>query len=315
MLLRLSVLGVNKKNEALQDGGRPAMKKAIRLSDVAAAAGVSLGTASNTFNRPTLVRTEVRELVQEAAQRLGYSGPDPIGRLLMGAKAHAIGVLPPGDMPVAHAVLSPFLRAFMLGVAEICDENDASLLVISGAENRKTWAIKNALVDGFILGHLEEAGLVAARQRKTPFVVMDVDAGPEVNSVRVDGRGGARRNTFSISATAALQFFQCCASRLTRSGIHQTHRSADSREASLWMTRSSSATPTLSPWRASRLMTRRSSRPTLYRPGSTPGRACFSIGRRRRPRFSRCPTGTLWRFWRRRSVAKSSPKGSVGYRF
>ena len=72
------------------------MKKAIRLSDVAAAAGVSLGTASNTFNRPTLVRTQVRELVQEAAQRLGYSGPDPIGRLLMGAKAHTgpIGGLP-----------------------------------------------------------------------------------------------------------------------------------------------------------------------------------------------------------------------------
>ena len=130
---------------------------------------------------------------ESTAPRLGYSGPDPIGRLLMGAKAHAIGVLPPGDMPVAHAVGSPFFREFMLGVAEVCDENDASLLVISGAENRKTWAIKNALVDGFILGHLEEAALVAARQRKTPFVVMDVEAGPEVNSVRVDGRGGARR--------------------------------------------------------------------------------------------------------------------------
>jgi DNA-binding LacI/PurR family transcriptional regulator len=169
------------------------MKRTVRLSDVAAAAGVSLGTASNTFNRPGLVRPEVRALVEATARRLGYSGPDPIGRLLMGAKAHAIGVLPPGDMPVAHAVGSPFFREFMLGVAEVCDENDASLLVISGAENRKTWAITNALVDGFILGHLEEAALVAARQRKTPFVVMDVEAGPEVNSVRVDGRGGARR--------------------------------------------------------------------------------------------------------------------------
>jgi DNA-binding LacI/PurR family transcriptional regulator len=169
------------------------MKKAVRLSDVAAAAGVSLGSASNTFNRPALVRPKVRALVQEAALRLGYSGPDPIGRLLMGAKAHAIGVLPPGDMPVAHAVGSPFFREFMLGVAEVCDENDASLLVISGSENRKTWAITNALVDGFILGHLEEAALVAARQRKTPFVVMDVEAGAEVNSVSVDGRDGARR--------------------------------------------------------------------------------------------------------------------------
>ena len=76
-------------------------------------------------------------MVESTARRLGYSGPDPIGRLLMGAKAHAIGVLPPGDMPVAHAVGSPFFREFMLGVAEVCDENDASLLVISGAENRR----------------------------------------------------------------------------------------------------------------------------------------------------------------------------------
>ena len=66
----------------------------------------------------------------------------------MGAKAHAIGVLPPGDLPVAHAVGSPFFREFMLGVAEVCDENAASLLVISGAENRKTWAITNASVNG-----------------------------------------------------------------------------------------------------------------------------------------------------------------------
>jgi DNA-binding LacI/PurR family transcriptional regulator len=163
----------------------------ITLSDVAKVAGVSLGTASNAFNRPELVRAEVRQLIETAARELGYSGPDPKGRLLMGSKANAIGVLPPGDMPVAHAIRSPFFRDFILGIAEVCDEHSASLLIVSGAEDKKTWAIRNALVDGFILGHVDEVGLV--RHRKVPFVVMDMDAGPEVSSVRIHGRTGARR--------------------------------------------------------------------------------------------------------------------------
>ena len=169
------------------------MKKPIRLSDVARAAGTSLGTASNAFNRPDLVRPELRERIETTARQLGYSGPDPIGRLLMGAKAHAIGVVPPGDMPVSHAVGSPYFREFMRGIAEVCDQHDASLLVISGAQERKTWAIRNALVDGFILGHVEEAELVFARQRKAPFVVIDMDGGPQSHSVRVEGREGARQ--------------------------------------------------------------------------------------------------------------------------
>ena len=168
------------------------MKRSIRLSDVADAARVSLGTASNAFNRPELVRPELRELVVTAARELGYSGPDPKGRLLMGGKANAIGFVPALEMSVTNAFYSPFLRQFLLGVAEICDEKGASLMVISGAEDRKDWAIRNALVDGFILGHVEEVGLVSVRQRKVPFVVMDQDAGPDVNSVCVKARDGAR---------------------------------------------------------------------------------------------------------------------------
>jgi DNA-binding LacI/PurR family transcriptional regulator len=169
------------------------MKRPTRLSDVARAAGISLGTASNAFNRPALVRPELRELVHATARELGYSGPDPIGRLLMGAKAHAIGVLPPGDVPVSHAIGSPYFRQFMRGIAEICDQHDASMLVVSGARETKTWAIRNALVDGFILGHVEEVALVSARQRMAPFVVIDMDGGPQFHSVRVDGRDGARQ--------------------------------------------------------------------------------------------------------------------------
>jgi DNA-binding LacI/PurR family transcriptional regulator len=168
------------------------MPARIKLSDVAKTAGVSLGTASNAFNRPELVRPEVREQVDAAARLLGYSGPDPKGRLLMGGKANAIGVLPAGDMPVSVSISSPYLRAMVLGIAEVCDEHNASLVLLSGIGEQKTHAIRNALVDGFILGQASEVELVSARQRRVPFVMMDMEAGPEIGSVRIDGASGAR---------------------------------------------------------------------------------------------------------------------------
>ncbi len=164
----------------------------IKLSDVARAAGVSLGTASNVFNRPHLVRAEMREHVLKVAGELGFSGPNPIGRLLMGGKANAIGVLPAGEMSVSFTIGSPYLSSLMLGIAEICDAHGASLLLVSGAADRKAWAINNALVDGFILGNADEIPLLRARQRQVPFALVDFDAGPEANSVVVDGYQGAR---------------------------------------------------------------------------------------------------------------------------
>ena len=50
-------------------------EKTAKLADVARAAGVSQGTASNVFNRPDVVREEVREKVLAAAKKIGYGGP------------------------------------------------------------------------------------------------------------------------------------------------------------------------------------------------------------------------------------------------
>ncbi len=168
------------------------MTRPIRLTDVARAAGVSLGTVSNVFNRPDAVRPEMREHVRRVAAELGFTGPDPVGRLLMGGKANAIGVLPAGDMSVAFTIGSPYLSSLLLGVAEVCDANGASMMVVSGAADRKAWAIGNALVDGFVLGNLDEIPMVRARQRQVPYAVVDMVAGPDASSVVVDGRTGAR---------------------------------------------------------------------------------------------------------------------------
>jgi DNA-binding LacI/PurR family transcriptional regulator len=148
---------------------------------------------SNVFNNPELVRPEVRDRVMGAAQALGYGGPDPKARLLVGGKANAIGIIPFAEIGLADAMRAPFFRMFMEGVAEVCDELGTSLVLISGADGAKGGGIRGALVDGFILTLPDEvAHIEPAKLRRLPFVVIDADVGPEINSVKIDARGGCR---------------------------------------------------------------------------------------------------------------------------
>lgn len=162
-----------------------------RLIDVAKAAGVSRSTASNVFNAPELVRPKLRQRVEAAARDLGYLGPDPKGRLLREGKFNAIAVMPTGDLGVAAAVKNPVFSLLLQGVGAVCDEVGANLVVVSDKDAGAS--IKAALVDGFVfMGRVKFlAEMEQARLRRLPFTVVDFDAGPAVNSVRVDARAGA----------------------------------------------------------------------------------------------------------------------------
>ncbi len=168
------------------------MKRVVRLADVAKAAGVSQGTASNVFNRPELVRPEVRERVEQSAQRLGYAGPDPKGRLLRAGKVNAIGFVSADDM--AYFFHDPFARLLMAGIAEVCDEHGAGMALVSASSGeRAAWSIETALVDGFIVHCLEDGDRLIGltRKRNLPFVAIDLDAGPGTSSILVEDEGGA----------------------------------------------------------------------------------------------------------------------------
>src|SRR4051794_19768368 len=103
--------------------GAVLLDKIVRLADVARAAGGSQGTASNVFNRPQLVREEVRERVEATARSLGYRGPDPKGKLLRAGKVNAIGVAT--AEPLSYFFDDPFARVLMTGIAEACDAQGA----------------------------------------------------------------------------------------------------------------------------------------------------------------------------------------------
>jgi DNA-binding LacI/PurR family transcriptional regulator len=168
--------------------------KGAKLSDVAGRAGVSKATASNVFNRPHLVRPEVRERVLKEAQAIGYAGPDPMGRLLSAGKVNAIGVAT--AEPLAYFFDDPFARALMVGVTEACDAKGIGISLISAAsEDALAWSIKSAVVDGLILLCIEDADrlVAAARERRLPFVTMAFgDTDDDVSVVGIDDVAGAR---------------------------------------------------------------------------------------------------------------------------
>ncbi|MGV1790053.1 LacI family DNA-binding transcriptional regulator [Rhizobium sp. A37_96] len=168
-------------------------KGTIRLADVARAAGVSQGTASNVFSRPDVVREEVREHVLETAKRLGYAGPSLTGRLLRAGKVNAIGVA--AVEPLAYFFDDPWARALLAAVSQVCDANGTGLALVSAKDRQKLdWNIRSALVDGFILLCVEggEKLVQLTRERQLPFVALALnDDDPSIASISVDNLGGA----------------------------------------------------------------------------------------------------------------------------
>ena len=174
--------------------GKLILDKSPRLVDVANAAGVSKGTASNVFNRPEIVSKEVRERVLAAAASIGYSGPDPKGRLLSAGKVNAIGVAT--VEPLGYFFTDPFARVLMTGITEACDASGTGISLVSAAnEDELIWNVRNALVDGFILFCLEGAERLIdlSRERQLPFVALAFGHRDEtISVVAVDNVEGAR---------------------------------------------------------------------------------------------------------------------------
>lgn len=165
----------------------------VRLADIAKAAGVSHGTASNVFARPEIVREEVRERVKAAAEAMGYGGPDPKGRLLRAGKVNAIGVAT-GE-PLSYFFDDPFARVMMASISQACDATGAGISLVSAANSEQlAWNIQSALVDGFIVFCMEgDSRLVQlARERKLPFVALDLDSDDQtVAAIGIDNIAGA----------------------------------------------------------------------------------------------------------------------------
>jgi LacI family transcriptional regulator, galactose operon repressor len=96
------------------------------MSDVAAAAGVSLKTVSRVVNAEPGVRTETAELVYDAIRELGFRRNDMARALRRGQESRTLGL-------VIEDVSNPFYSAIMRGVEEVARRY--GLLVIAGSSD------------------------------------------------------------------------------------------------------------------------------------------------------------------------------------
>ncbi|MEX0955649.1 MAG: LacI family DNA-binding transcriptional regulator [Rhizobiaceae bacterium] len=182
-------------------------EKSATLADVARVAGVSKGTASNVFNRPGIVREEVRERVLKAAATIGYHGPDPKGRLLSAGKVNAIGVAT--MQPLATFFTDPYERVLMTSIAEECDANGIGVSLICAASGEQlAWNMRSAVVDGFILFCLHGAEPLIAQslQRQLPFVALDHGDDKSIPSIDIDNIAGARAAAAHLAELGHRQF-------------------------------------------------------------------------------------------------------------
>src|SRR5262245_11244097 len=97
------------------------------LRDVAAAAGVSVWTVSNTYSNPAKVAEATRERVHAAAAALGYLGPHPGARSLARGRTGMIAFVAPGD---SEALLGdPAAALVARGLLTACSRAGYSMLL------------------------------------------------------------------------------------------------------------------------------------------------------------------------------------------
>jgi DNA-binding LacI/PurR family transcriptional regulator len=169
----------------------------VTLTRIARELGVSAMTVSNAYNHPDRLSEALRERIFETAGKLGYRGPDPVGRSLRRQRTDVVGVL--YSNPLSYAFDDPAAVSFLGGLGSVTEEADLGLLLVPAAgggasKERDPRAAAQAAVDGFVIYSMgdEEALLEAALARQLPMVAVDQPLKEGVPLVGVDDEAAAR---------------------------------------------------------------------------------------------------------------------------
>jgi LacI family transcriptional regulator len=160
------------------------------IRDVAAQAGVSVGTASKALNNQGRVSAETRSAVLRAAEALRFS-PNALIRSLQRGHTGAVGLL---TWPVRESATSSVDLALLTGVSHgLASVQTDMLLYARGPERDLTTVLLDGRVDGAILVpyELERVTLETLAAAGLPTVALyRSDVPKEVGLVRVDNESG-----------------------------------------------------------------------------------------------------------------------------
>ncbi|SHN46671.1 LacI family DNA-binding transcriptional regulator [Cryptosporangium aurantiacum] len=213
-----------------------ASSKRVTLAQVAELAGVSVMTASYTYNQPGRVSDQARSKVLEAAERLGYAGPDPSARSLRRGSTQTLGVVLGEHL--TYAFDDPGAVAFLAGIAEVCAGRGygMTILPITGAPDDVP-RVTGAAVDGFIVWTTsdDDPVLAAVRATKRPAVIHGGPAVRGLELVTVDNRAAAA--AVGVLAFAGARRPAILSFPLSRERVSTIGRAADLPHATFPVTR------------------------------------------------------------------------------
>lgn len=173
----------------------------IRIADVAAHAGVSVGTVSNVLNRPHAVAPATRQRVHAAITHLGYV-PNEAARSLAAGRRRAIGLIVPD-------VTNPFFADLTRGAEQVADQRDVVVMLYSSGESGEREAryfdrLESQRVQGILASPVHEAvpAVTDLARRGTPVTLVDRGSSRrDLCCVSVDDHTGGRLAAEHLIAT------------------------------------------------------------------------------------------------------------------
>ncbi len=155
----------------------PGPRPPVNIKDVAARAGVSVGTVSNVLNRPGIVRPATRARVEAAIVELGFV-PNALARQLVVGQNHTI----------AYVVLdasNPFFTDVARGIEEVAKTQHLSLFICDSnqseeREDRFLERLTELRVAGVLITALDYDNERLGRLRQLGIPVILVDRAPDI---------------------------------------------------------------------------------------------------------------------------------------
>ena len=163
----------------------------VTIRDVAAEAGVSIGTASKALNGQGKLRTETRERVAEVAQRLGFA-PNTLAQALLAGRSFTVGLITTDSF-------GRFSIPVMLGAEDALGNGQVSVFMCDTRddperEQRYVEMLAARRVDGLIVTgrRIEPRRAVTAGPGIPVVYAMTQPLGQDGPSVLPDDEGGGR---------------------------------------------------------------------------------------------------------------------------
>ncbi len=180
----------------IMEGKGGGSRRRVTLARIAGELGVSAMTVSNAYNHPDRLSEALRARVFAMAERLGYHGPDPVGRSLRRQRTDVVGVL--YSNPLSYAFDDPAAISFLGGLSSVTEGAGLGLLLVPGSGGasgrRDPRSAAQAAVDGFVIYSMSdrEPLVAAALDRQLPAAVVDQPFKEGVPFVGVDDEAAAR---------------------------------------------------------------------------------------------------------------------------